>query len=298
MSKVITSQSQIYFSLADLPEMEKPGKILMVKPTHFSVDYVINPHMEGNVGKVDKENAMTEWENVRDAFKAAGMEVFELEGVEGLPDMVFCANQSLPCITEEGDKEVIMSIMYSENRKPEVAHIEEWYLENGYAIHHLNYKSVDIFEGMGDAVWHPGKRLLWGGYGFRTSKKAYEYISDQWGVPVIALKLTHPEFYHLDTCMCMLNEDSVLIYPAAFTKKGLAMIKSVFPNVIEAEEYEAEKLFACNATCPNGKDVIIQRDCTNTVKQLTEAGFNVHEVDTEEFLKSGGSVFCMKLMLW
>jgi len=298
MAKVITSKSQIDFSLSDLSEMEKPGKILMVRPTYFTVDYVINPHMEGNVGKVNRENAMKEWETLRDTFASTGMEVHEITGQEGLPDMVFCANQSLPYLSQDGDKEVIMSIMHSDHRKPEVAHIEEWYFNNGYAIHHLPYKSIDGFEGMGDALWHPGKKLMWGGYGFRTSKEAYEFISDQWDVPVIALKLTHPEYYHLDTCMCILDQESVLIYPEAFTKKGVELIKAVFPNVIEADTYEAEKLFACNATCPNGKDVIIQRGCTSVNKKLADAGFNVIEVDTEEFLKSGGSVFCMKMMAW
>jgi len=298
MAKVITSKSQLDFTLESLHDMEKPSKTLMVRPDYFKVDYVINPHMEGNIGKVNQVNAFKEWERVRDAFSASGMEVVELEGVEDLPDMVFCANQSLPFISEQGDKEVIMSIMHSDHRKQEVAYIEQWYADNNYAIHHLPYKSIEEFEGMGDALWHSGKRLLWGGYGFRTSKKAYDFISDQWSVPVIALKLSHPEFYHLDTCMCILNTTTALIYPKAFTKKGLELIHSLFTTVIEADEYEAEKLFACNATCPNGKDVILQRGATSTNEKLTEAGFNVIEVDTEEFLKSGGSVFCMKMMAW
>lgn len=298
MSKVITSKSQIDFSIETLPEMNNPEKVIMVRPTFFSVDYVINPHMEGNVGKVNTEIALKEWEAVRQAFEDAGMDVHVIEGVKGLPDMVFSANQSLPYLTDEGDKEVIMSIMNSEHRKPEVTHIENWYVDQGYTVHHLNYKAIDTFEGMGDAIWHPGKRLLWGGYGFRTSKQTYDFISQQWDIPVIALKLTHPEFYHLDTCMCMLNKDSVLIYPGAFTSKGLDLISGAFPNIIEADEYEAEKLFACNATCPNGKDVIMQRGSTGVSKKLTDAGFNVIEVDTEEFLKSGGSVFCMKMMAW
>ena len=275
-----------------------PKKALMVKPDHFSVDYVINPHMEGNIGKVNKQMALKQWEAVRDAFSGTGLEMHVLDGVDGLPDMVFCANQSLPYINEDGDKEVVMSIMHSEHRKLEVAHIENWYVEQGYEIHHLNYKTISDFEGMGDALWHPGKRLLWGGYGFRSSLEAYEFITDTWKIPVIALKLSHPEFYHLDTCMCILNQDSVLIYPGAFTRKGLDLIHELFTNVIESDTYEAEKLFSCNATCPNGKDVIIQRGCTDTVKKLKDAGFNVTEVDTEEFLKSGGSVFCMKMLAW
>lgn len=298
MSKVITSKNELSFKAEDLDPMPVPNKILMVKPEHFSVDYVINPHMEGNVGTVDKKLAMEQWEAVRAAFEKTVDEVVVLDGVEGLPDMVFCANQSLPYMNRQNGKEVVMSIMNSDMRKAEVPHIEEWYTSAGYEIHHLNYKKISDFEGMGDAIWHYGKRLLWGGYGFRSSMKAYEFIAETWNVPVIALKLENPSFYHLDTCFCILNEDSVLIYPEAFTKKGLALIESMFTNIIEADKHEAEELFACNATCPDGKNVVIQRGCKKVNTKLTEAGFTVHEVDTGEFLKSGGSVFCMKMMAW
>ncbi len=298
MGHVITDKKDIKFKLTDLPVMQKPNSVLMVRPTYFSVDYVINPHMEGNVGKVDKEKAMMEWEKVKSAFELAGVDVHVIDGEEGLPDMVFCANQSLPYYSEEGGKEVLMSIMNSKHRKDEVQHVERWYMENGYEIHHLNYKKIDNFEGMGDAIWHSGRKLLWGGYGFRSSLDAYDFVSDKWDVPVIALELNDPAFYHLDTCFCMLNQDSVLIYPKAFTQNGVDIIKSLFKNVIEADEYEAKELFACNATCPNGKHVIIQRGAEKVNQQLKDAGFEVIEVDTSQFLLSGGSVFCMKMMVW
>lgn len=298
MSKVITAPKQLDFRLSELPAMDKPGKLFMVRPTHFAIDYVINPYMKDHVGKVDKEAAARQWEAVREAFVQTGMEVHVLEGEPDLPDMVFCANQSLPFRSDNGDKEVIMSIMNSARRKPEVAPVEAWYAAQGYERHHLNYKKINSFEGMGDALWHPGRKLLWGGYGFRTSKAAYGFITKTFEVPAILLELRHPEFYHLDTCFCALNEQTVLIYPPAFTKTGLQMIRKLFPKVIEATKEDALHRFACNATCPNGKQVVIQQGSSATVKQLQEHGFEVIEVETGEFLKSGGSVFCMKMMAW
>ncbi|MCH8568252.1 MAG: hypothetical protein LAT67_08315 [Balneolales bacterium] len=298
MSKVITSINNLDFTAADLTSMDKPGKIIMVRPTHFSIDYVINKHMEGNVGKADKALAMQQWEAVKSAFEDTGMEVHVIEGGEGLPDMVFCANQSLPFKNDDGDKEVIMSIMDSVHRKPEVSLIEKWYEDQEYQIHHLNYKKISRFEGMGDAIWHYGKKLLWGGYGFRTSLEAYHYISDTYKVPVIALKLEHPEFYHLDTCFCVLNETSVMIYPGAFEKKGLDLIRAFFDTIIEVPEDEAIGSFACNATCPDGSTVVIHPGAQKTNAQLKHEGFKVVEVPTGEFMKSGGSVFCMKMMAY
>jgi N-dimethylarginine dimethylaminohydrolase len=298
MPNVFTSVDQMDLNISDIPGMPVPKDTLMVTPTHFSVEYVINPHMAQNVGTVNKMEAQNEWNVLKSTFEQVGIKVHVIEGEEGLPDMVFCANQSLPFISESGDKHVFMSIMHADERKEEVPFIERWYRQNGYEIHYLDENKIDDFEGCGDAIWHTGRRLLWGGYGYRSSVQAYESISKTFEVPVIALELVDEDFYHLDTCFCVLDDSTVLIYPDAFTEEGLRLINTVFETVINASKYEATKLFACNATCPDGKNVIIQQGCTDVNKNLRDAGFSVHEVSTYEYLKSGGSVFCMKMMVW
>lgn len=298
MANVITSVDQLGFSLNSISNMPLPTHMLMVTPRYFSVDYVINPYMTNNVGMVNQMEAQNEWKVLKRTFKQVGITVHELQGQECLPDMVFCANQSLPYVDPEGNKHVIMSIMYADERKEEVPHIEQWYRQRGYNIHYLDHNQVSSFEGCGDAIWHTGKRLLWGGYGFRSSLKAYEMISDTFDVPVMTLELVTDKFYHLDTCFCVLDEQTALIYPDAFTDKSLELINTFFEHVIHASQYEAEKLMACNATCPDGKNVIIQQGSTDVNKKLRDAGFAIHEVSTYEFLKSGGSVFCMKQLMW
>jgi N-dimethylarginine dimethylaminohydrolase len=298
MSQVITSADQLNFELSSLPGMPFPHKTLMVQPTYFSVDYVINPHMQDQVGKVDPLKAKTQWEAIKSIFLQIGIEPKAVKGRENLPDMVFSANQSLPFIDEEGNNHVVMSIMHTRQRKQEVPFIEQWYRQNGYHIHHLKEETNGDFEGCGDAIWHTGKRLLWGGYGFRSSMNALEQISEMFDVPVISLQLADEMFYHLDTCLCILDRNTALIYPAAFTDEGLALIDAVFERIIHATKQEATEFLACNAVCPDEKNVIIQQGCTDVNKKLRDAGFAVHEVDTSEYLKSGGSVFCMKQLIW
>ena len=298
MGKVITSVNQLDFKVADLESMPAPEKVLLVKPTYFSVEYVINPHMEGNIGDVDKLAAQNEWEHLKAAYEELGLYVHVEEGRRGYPDMVFCANQSLPNITKGGKKEVIMSVMNSDQRKGEVPFIQEVYEDSSYEIVHLDESRLTSFEGMGDAIWHFKKRLLWGGYGYRSSKEVYDVISDTFDTPVIALELIDERFYHLDTCLCMLDSHTVMMYPKAFTDEGKELIHTLFEQVIEVSKYEAEKLFACNATCPDGKNVFIQQGCVDVNHKLKESGFKVHEFSTYQFLKSGGSVFCMKMLLW
>lgn len=298
MSDLITSIDQLNFTLSDLAEMPVPSEVLLVKPTFFEVEYVINPHMKGHIGDVNQPAAINEWETLKNAYDELGLNVHVIDGQRGLPDMVFCANQSFPFIDVEGNKKVLMSIMRAEQRADEVSFIEDWYKNVGYEIHHVEDDRVVAFEGMGDAIWHFRKRLIFGGYGFRTSLVTYEAIAKKFNIPVIALELKDPKFYHLDTCLCSLNENTVLIYPDAFTDNGLELIKTLIPNVIETNKYESEELFACNATCPDGKNVFIQQGCIDANAKLKEAGFNIHEFSTFEYIKSGGSVFCMKMLLW
>ena len=44
-------------SIDALPAIPRPGRVLLTQPDHFEVAYVINPHMKGNVGDVDRARA-------------------------------------------------------------------------------------------------------------------------------------------------------------------------------------------------------------------------------------------------
>ena len=284
--------------LAALPAIPRPGRALMTSPDHFEVAYVINPHMAGHVGEVDGARARDQWHALREAYERLGVGVTVVAGAPGLPDMVFCANQTLPYETPGGARGVVLSRMHAAQRKPEVEHYARFFRSEGYEVRSLDPDLPGDFEGMGDAIWHPGRYLLWGGHGYRTDPQVYRRLGDALGFPVLTLSLTDPDFYHLDTCLCPLDEDTALVYPGAFDADGLATVRAHFRRTIEAPEAEARGLFACNAHSPDGHHVLIQRGCTETVALLRAGGYEPVEVETGEFLKSGGSVFCMKLMYW
>ena len=290
--------SEINFKVSGLDSLDPRQKVLFASPDYFDVQYVINPHMKDNIGKVDRELAWVQWTKLRKMYTSLGLGQHIIPGAHKMPDMVFCANQTLPYVDEKGNPGVFLSKMNAPERSKEVTHFGHFFMNQSYELTSLPESFEGSFEGMGDALWHPSRRLLFGGHGFRTSLDVYHFISDEIKVPIIALELSDPDFYHLDTCLCMLSEKDVLIYRGAFDAEGNAMIDALFENVIEAPEAEARKLFACNAHCPDQKNVIIQSGCTETKKQLESAGYVVHEVETGEFLKSGGSVFCMKMMFW
>ncbi|MFB6272285.1 MAG: dimethylarginine dimethylaminohydrolase family protein [Salinibacter sp.] len=296
---VYQSPDELDVQLNDVPTLPRPDRVVLTTPSHFDVEYVINPHMSENIGAVNKEVAWQQWKAVRAAYTALDKEPIVVNGQSGLPDMVFTANQTLPFYTPETEtKGVVLSRMHSDHREDEVPYFDRFFNDQGYAVESLPEDLSADFEGMGDALWHPHHRLLWGGYGYRTSPEAYKALDALLGLPIALLRLTDPDYYHLDTCLCPLDTEHALVAPEALDDAGRALIDALFDTPIEVPDHEARHQFACNAHCPDGKHVLIQEGCEQTNRLLRDHDFVPVELDTSEFLKAGGSVFCMKQMIW
>ena len=295
-------KNNISFSINDIKDRTDPTRVLMCSPDYFDIVDVKNVHMQGHIGNTDKAQVNAQWQSLKDAYDALLTnivldEVSVIPGAEGCEDMVFCANQTLPWKMEDGSEVVVMSRMRHESRQREVPYFEEFFKNKGFKPLHFN--NVKMFEGMGDVIPHPGKRLLYGGYGHRTTAEAYDELATMLQTPVVALELINPKFYHLDTCFVPLSKDSVMLCKEAFTEEGLAMIRQLFTKVYYIPEYEAEKYFSLNAHAFDAhgtKTAILQKGSAITVDVLKQEGYNVVEIETGEFMKSGGSVFCMKMM--
>ncbi|MGB5623275.1 MAG: hypothetical protein WBN65_12340, partial [Gammaproteobacteria bacterium] len=71
--------------------MSNTDRILMCPPDFFSVDYVINPWMDGNTGSPDLQLAREQWDNLRQRISRVA-DVVTMDPQPRLPDMVFTAN--------------------------------------------------------------------------------------------------------------------------------------------------------------------------------------------------------------
>ncbi len=303
MRKVIRNVSELSISKEALSLMPYAHRVMMVNPAYFNIDTPINAHMlqsDGSPHFFDKNKAIEQWHRLKKIYESIGINVFVVDPVNGLPDMVFCANQSFPYLDSCGNFHAVLSNMYNDIRNDEVSYINSFLIAQGYTTHRIASRTMGyFFESMGDALWFPGYRFILGGYGFRTDKRIYSFLSEVTNAPVAMFELKHPKFYHLDTCLSILNATTALACKEAFTEEGWLLLKAIFPKLIQAPLDEADSPgFACNAHCPDGKNVIIQKGCDSILKSLTDEGFVPLEVDTSEFIKSGGSVFCMKLMFF
>lgn len=269
--------------------------ILRTTPKYFDVTYVINPYMEAGLGNVNKEKAQEEWDQLNKIYNELGVEYGLLEGQEGLPDMVFTANAALTFKGPNGEKSVLISNMEKDERKPESTHYERWFKDNGYQIFKL--PSHLSLSGTGDILYHHDRTYLWGGYGFRTSQETHREVEKITGLQVKSLRLINPWFYDLDTCLTPLNDETAIVYFDAFDEASQKLIRSVFSDPIELTEEEGRN-FTCNSHILHHlKTVIMNGRSPRVAAELEKRGYKVLVSPTDEFLKAGGSVACMKMAL-
>ncbi len=72
---IYKTTADLDFRLDELAEISLPKRVLMTTPEFFDVQYVINPHMEGNVGTVDAAVAASQWDDLRRLYESLGVSV-------------------------------------------------------------------------------------------------------------------------------------------------------------------------------------------------------------------------------
>jgi N-dimethylarginine dimethylaminohydrolase len=260
-----------------------PRTYLMCAPEYFTVEYAINPWMNPE-DPVDLDLASRQWESLRAAYTALGHTVHTIDPEPGLPDMVFAANGA----TVIGGKVLAARFKYQE-RHPEGEAYAAWFRRQGYAV----AEPMTVNEGEGDIVF--AGRAIIAGHGFRTDAETSRQIEELFGLPVISVRLVDPRFYHLDTALIVLDENTAAYYPAAFDEAGQAALAAHFPELIEAKDEDAEALGLNGLS--DGRNVVLPVQATQLAERIRALGFDVVPVDLSEFKKAGGGPKCCTLEL-
>ena len=257
--------------------------ILLCPPVFYDVKYSINPWMKGE--NVNNAKAMQQWFQLKNTLQFMGVKIHLIDQHPDLPDMVFTANAG----TVKGG-EVVLSNFKHRERQDESAEFEEWFNSIGYQVHRLGPDMT--FEGCGDAVVNNKKMI--GGYGFRSNLKGLREAAELLQLDLVAVKLNNPQFYHLDTCFTMLNDELALYYPGAFSKHTVSKLREHFELI--AVDSESAHKFVCNSIV-SGQDILMPAGNDTIANKLEHYGFRTRLINTTEFLKSGGSLQCMALWI-
>jgi len=263
--------------------------LLLCKPTHFNIDYEINPWMDiGN--DVDPVLALSQWEKMVERLSKAGARLSFIDPERGYPDMVFTANAGLVYRDT-----VILSNFKHEERQHEKWFFKDWFLSHGYRV--IEIPDHISFEGEGDALFF--ENTLFMGCGFRTDPEAHSIISKALNIDVVSCELVDPRFYHLDTCFLPLK-NRIVYYRQAFSKFSQEiMLKKLTDighkirvlDVLNIHEEQAQD-FLCNSIEINETVV-----APSEMFSLSFAGKKTSICDMSEFMKSGGAVKCLTLKL-
>ncbi len=256
--------------------------MLMCPPTHYGVEYEINPWMHVASG-VDLECAGTEWEALRLTYRDLGVDVVLADPVAGLPDMVFTANAG---VVHAG--RVVLSRFHHAQRQGEESRWRE--LFESWGLRTFDTGGL-AFEGAGDALFL-GETLVCG-HGFRTDRAAIPRVAAALEVEAVALELVDPRYYHLDTCFCPLDPQTVLFAPTAFSSSSREAVRRLAARVIEVPDRLAAG-FVCNAM-PIGQVVVSSVGVESLAGPLGELGYRAVALPMSEFIKAGGGVRCLSL---
>jgi lysine-ketoglutarate reductase/saccharopine dehydrogenase-like protein (TIGR00300 family) len=275
--------------MAVTKEKNAAGRFFMCPPDYFNIEYVINPWMEGNIGKADPARAMDQWKTLRGIISSKA-KVELIPPTPGLPDMVFTANAGLVL----GDTVILAHFAHPE-RQAEEPLFAQWFEAHGFKV--IRVPGGIFFEGAGDALFDGSGRRLWAAYGNRTSLFSHPFLAEALNIEVASLRLVDPRFYHLDTCLLPLPDGSVAWYPGAFDTRSNRLIESLVPpdqRIIVGEE-DAPR-FSANAVVAG--DLVIMNCASERLSlEVERRGFKTLIVDFSEFIKSGGSAKCLTLRL-
>lgn len=262
---------------------------LMCAPTFYDVDYIINPWMAGNVHTSSREQALQQWNRLYHELIAIA-DVVLIDPQPGSPDMVFTANAGL-----ERNGIVILSSFYHPERQAEEQHFRHWFQSAGYTV--LDIPRETPFEGEGDALFSIDGTRLWAAQGPRSVSASHHCLASAWNIEVIALHLTDPRFYHLDTCFAPLTDGYVMYYPHAFDHASLQKIEAFYTPEKRIIVNESDAIrFACNAI--NIDHTILLNEISGELENtLQSRGFEVIQVPLSEFLKAGGAAKCLVMRL-
>jgi N-dimethylarginine dimethylaminohydrolase len=267
----------------------RPRHYVMCAPSHFAVEYAINPWMDPTV-PVDVSRATAQWDDLRKTFVALGHRVDVVVPVPAQPDMVFAANGGITV----GGRSYGAKFRHPQ-RESEAAAFAEFLRGQGLHV----TEPTHVNEGEGDFL--ALSSLILAGTGFRTSLEAHIEAAETLDRPVVSLQLVDPRFYHLDTALAVLDDGGgeapadIAYYPGAFNASSRRTLRDLFPDAVQVSEMDALVL-GLNAVS-DGLNVVLPTAATEFARTLETRGYHPVPVELGELLKSGGSVKCCTMEL-
>ena len=261
---------------------------VMVEPTHFRVEYAINPFMDPAV-QPDPSRALDQWHGLVATLRELGARVDVIEQRPDAPDMVYAMNLGLGLVGPAGPHLVLSHMRYPQ-RRMETPTADTWFAARGWSTSYVGRDGVGAHLEAGDAFAFGGDLVV--GFGPRTEELALKHLAADLGVRVRGLRIAHAGMYHLDLAFCPLDDRRALVCPDALDAPSAAALLDLVPEPLVLTEEEALTTFCANSVVVGS--TVVMPGCPDRVRaRLEQWGFDVVVVDVSEFHLGGGSVRCL-----
>ncbi len=258
-------------------------RLLMARPDFFRIDYEINPWMHVD-NPVDPDLASQQWAAIRQIYDELGWTVELIDPDPDWPDLVFTANGGLVI-----GPEALVANFRHPDRRGETALFADWFRSRQFNVSQARYN----FEGEGDAlVWNG---LILAGYPWRSDFATHAHLARLFDQEVLSLQLVDARFYHLDTCLTPIDDQTIAIYKPAFSREAYQQLKDRAAELIEVGADDASS-YGLNALS-DGQNVILPAEAAQLCELYRQRGLTVWPTPISEFKKSGGGVKCLTLEL-
>jgi N-dimethylarginine dimethylaminohydrolase/methylmalonyl-CoA mutase cobalamin-binding subunit len=248
----------------------------MCPPVYFGAMDSVSPGMDPG-RPVDPQLAMVQWQRIHDLYVELGHTVDVLDPLPGLPGMVFTASGA----TVWGRWVLVARSGHGEREAEAPAYLD-WFGRHGFETRQAAWAS----EGQGDFLAARGWLLA--GSGFRTDRRSHAEAEEFFGCPVLSLTLVSERYCYLGAALSVLDGQTIMYYPDAFSPGSQALLRRLFPDAILATADDAAA-FGLNAVS-DGRHVLLPAGAIGLTAQLRERGYQAIDVDVSELLGARGGV--------
>jgi N-dimethylarginine dimethylaminohydrolase len=211
-------------------QLERPA-FLVNAPFSYSTDIPNNVWMQEideSKRKPDHRRAMAQFlEMYRYLASDALVYVLPTPRDCRLQDLVFTANLGVVVEHVAAKDVVVLSNFTSEPRRGETAVGEPFFNSMGYRTHIAPCR----FEGEAE-LKHLHDNVYVGGYGLRSQREVYDWMSEQFEMVVVPLGHNDPYLYHLDCTVFPVTRDDTLVCTEMYDRDVVAQLER-HTNIID-----------------------------------------------------------------
>ncbi|WP_336619001.1 dimethylarginine dimethylaminohydrolase family protein [Jeotgalibacillus sp. ET6] len=263
-------------------EYDRLERVLVCPPAFMKIEKAINETQKHFLDEnINQEKAMEQHRNFIQALHTNGADVVQLPPINTFPEQVFTRDIGFTI-----NDTVFISTMGTDVRTGEEVILEDWLNEMGMK-HEKIHSSIE-----GGDVIVDGS-TVWIGVSSRTTNEAIAELQSKLPDHKVIAVPFDSQYLHLDCLFNIVSPTEALIYSPAFDQETLEQFRAHY-TLIEVNDKE-QFTMGPNVLSLGNKTLLSLPVNKEINEKLTDAGYEVIELDISEIIKSGGSFRCCSL---